>query len=93
MVSQSNLADDPLRLLRAYRQAAQLGFQIEPATHRAICQLSPLLQQVAAERVQVELGYLLKSAQGTPWLTAAWEDHLLQGWFRRRRRFRSSQSG
>jgi tRNA nucleotidyltransferase (CCA-adding enzyme) len=81
MVSQSNLQDDPLRLLRAYRQAAQLGFTIEPATRSAIRQLASLLGQVAAERVQVELGYLLKSSQGTPWLTAAWEDNLLQAWF------------
>lgn len=81
MVSRSNLEDDPLRLLRAYRQAAQLGFTIEPATRSAIRQLASLLGQVAAERVQVELGYLLKSPQGTPWLTAAWEDNLLQVWF------------
>jgi tRNA nucleotidyltransferase (CCA-adding enzyme) len=81
MVSPENLQDDPLRLLRAYRQAAQLGFKIEPATQSVIRHLAPLLQQIAAERVQVELGYLLKSPQGTPWLTAAWEDNLLQGWF------------
>lgn len=81
MVSQSNLEDDPLRLLRAYRQAAQLGFRIEPETQAVIRQLAPLLGQVAAERVQVELGYLLKSPQGTPWLTTAWEDNLLQAWF------------
>lgn len=81
MVSWSNLQDDPLRLLRAYRQAAQLGFTIEPTTQSAIRQLAPLLGQVAAERVQVELGYLLKFPQGTPWLTAAWEDNLLQPWF------------
>src|ERR687886_829407 len=81
MVSKSNLEDDPLRLLRAYRQAAQLGFRIEPATQSAIRQLAPLLGKVAVERVQVELGYLLKSPQGTPWLTAAWEDNLLQAWF------------
>jgi tRNA nucleotidyltransferase (CCA-adding enzyme) len=81
MVSQSNLEDDPLRLLRGYRQAAQLGFRIEPETQAVIRQLAPLLGQVAAERVQVELGYLLKSPQGTPWLTAAWEDNLLQAWF------------
>src|SRR5919199_1541583 len=81
MVSRSNLEDDPLRLLRAYRQAAQLGFRIEPATQSAIRQLAPLLGQIAAERVQVELGYLLKSPKGTPWLTAAWEDNLLQAWF------------
>jgi tRNA nucleotidyltransferase (CCA-adding enzyme) len=81
MVSPENLQDDPLRLLRGYRQAAQLGFTIEPTTQSVIRQLAPLLQQIAAERVQVELGYLLKSPQGTPWLTAAWEDNLLQGWF------------
>ena len=81
MVSRANLQDDPLRLLRAYRQAAQLGFRIESATQSAIRQLSPLLGQVAAERVQVELGYLLKYSQGTAWLTAAWEDNLLQRWF------------
>ncbi len=81
MVSQSNLEDDPLRLLRAYRQAAQLGFSIEPATQSAIRQLAPLLGKVAAERVQVELGYLLKSPQGTVWLRPAWEDNLLQAWF------------
>lgn len=81
MVSPSNLQDDPLRLLRAYRQAAQLGFTIEAATQLTIRQLAPLLGQMAAERVQVELGYLLKSPQGTPWLTAAWDNNLLQAWF------------
>jgi tRNA nucleotidyltransferase (CCA-adding enzyme) len=32
MVSDQNLQEDPLRLLRAYRQAAQLGFIIQPET-------------------------------------------------------------
>ncbi len=81
MVSPSNLQDDPLRLLRAYRQAAQLGFIIESATRSAIRQLAPMLGQIAAERVQVELGYLLNSPKGTPWLKATWEDNLLQAWF------------
>jgi tRNA nucleotidyltransferase (CCA-adding enzyme) len=81
MVSRSNLEDDPLRLLRAYRQAAQLGFRIEPTTQSTICELASLLGKVAAERVQVELGYLLKSPQGSVWLQAAWEDNLLQAWF------------
>ena len=81
MVSPENLQDDPLRLLRAYRQAAQLGFQIESTTRLVIRKLAPLLTQVAAERVQVELGYLLKSSSGTHWLQTAWEDNLLQIWF------------
>lgn len=81
MVSAENLQEDPLRLLRAYRQAAQLGFALELETQSAIRQLAPKLRRIAAERVQSELNYLLSSAKGTPWLKAAWEDGLLQDWF------------
>jgi tRNA nucleotidyltransferase (CCA-adding enzyme) len=81
MVKAANLKDDPLRLLRGYRQAAQLNFTLEPETQSVMRQLAHLLETIAAERVQVELGYLLKSSQGTPWLTEAWHDHLLQAWF------------
>ncbi|MBW4550418.1 MAG: CCA tRNA nucleotidyltransferase [Aphanocapsa sp. GSE-SYN-MK-11-07L] len=83
MVSPANLAEDPLRLLRAYRQAAQLGFELEPATQRQIRQLAPRLKQVAAERVRVELGYLLSTHGGTPMLQAAICDGLLQDWLPR----------
>jgi tRNA nucleotidyltransferase (CCA-adding enzyme) len=81
MVSPANLEDDPLRLLRAYRQAAQLQFTIEPQTRSAIQQLAPLLSQVAAERVQTEIGYLLENAGGSYWLAEAWRDGLLSFWF------------
>lgn len=81
MVKAANLEDDPLRLLRGYRQAAQLNFAIEPKTQAVMRQLAPLLGEIAAERVQVELGYLLKFPQGTPWLKQAWQDKLLQTWF------------
>lgn len=80
MVSADNLAEDPLRLLRAYRQAAQLGFSLEPNSQHVIRQLAPRLRQIAAERVQSELGYLLSTPKGTPWLMTAWEDQLLQDW-------------
>jgi tRNA nucleotidyltransferase (CCA-adding enzyme) len=59
MVAAQNLADDPLRLLRGYRQAAQLGFAIEAETARTIQALAPRLNTVAAERVMAELRYLL----------------------------------
>ena len=80
MVSLANLKDDPLRLLRAYRQASQLDFTIEPETRKAICSLAGLLNQVAAERVQTELNYLLANAQDSQWLIAAGEDGLLESW-------------
>ncbi|MBM0742296.1 CCA tRNA nucleotidyltransferase [Phormidium sp. CLA17] len=80
MVSAENLEEDPLRLLRAYRQAAQLGFSLEAETRAAVKQFAPLLRRIAAERVQSELNYLLSTAKGTPWLTQAWQDGLLQDW-------------
>lgn len=53
--------EDALRMLRAVRFAAQLGFAIEENTSRAIRELSPLLAKVSAERIQVELVKLLVS--------------------------------
>ncbi|WP_375474245.1 CCA tRNA nucleotidyltransferase [uncultured Nostoc sp.] len=82
MVSSANLEDDPLRLMRGYRQAAQLGFTIEPATQAAIRSLASYLGKVATERVRVEIGYLLSNSQGTPWITMAWEDGLLAPFFK-----------
>ncbi|WP_193196114.1 CCA tRNA nucleotidyltransferase [Nostoc sp. MG11] len=82
MVSPANLEDDPLRLMRAYRQAAQLGFTIEPATQATIRSLASHISKVATERVRVEIGYLLANSQGTPWITSAWEDGLLAPFFK-----------
>ncbi|NQE32992.1 CCA tRNA nucleotidyltransferase [Microcoleus asticus] len=81
MVSRSNLEDDPLRLLRAYRQAAQLGFAIEAETQSAIRELAPLLSRVAVERVRTELGYLLINPEGVPWICRGCEDGLFSIWF------------
>lgn len=47
--------DDPLRLLRAIRLAAQLGFSIEEKSWESICANAPLLKEVAGERVRDEL--------------------------------------
>lgn len=53
--------EDALRMLRAVRFAAQLGFAIEENTAGAIRELAPLLAKVSAERIQVELVKLLVS--------------------------------
>lgn len=81
MIAPENLREDPLRLLRAYRQAAQLGFTVEAETRSVIRKLAALLQRIAAERVQSELNYLLSATSGTTWLTMAWQDALLDDWF------------
>ena len=81
MVSPANLEDDPLRLLRAYRQAAQLNFTIEANTRKAIGDRASLLTKIAAERVQTELNYIFASPLGNKWLEAAWKDGLIDPWF------------
>ena len=82
MISPVNLQNDPLRLMRAYRQAAQLGFTIEPATQETIRRLATDIRKVAAERVRVEIGYLLANSQGTFWLNLAWKDGVLTSFFK-----------
>ncbi|ABB56823.1 CCA tRNA nucleotidyltransferase [Synechococcus elongatus] len=81
MVAPENLVDDPLRLLRAYRQAAQLSFSIEPETAAAIAQLAPLLPQVAGERIWAELQRLLNVPPPHPVLVEAIASGLLAPWF------------
>ena len=80
MVSRENLAEDPLRLLRAYRQAAQLGFTIDSNTRRTIRELAPLLKTIAAERIRHELDALLSQPNGAACFQMAWQDGLLTTW-------------
>lgn len=51
--------EDPLRMLRAVRLAAQLGFELDPALQEAIRSHAPRLSGVAAERIGAELSRLL----------------------------------
>ena len=57
---EERFAEDHLRLLRAVRFAAQLGFAIEPATFAAIQRLAPQIKHISAERVRDELVKLFK---------------------------------
>ena len=52
-------AEDHLRMLRAVRFAAELSFDIEPATAEAIRDLAPNVAQVSGERVREELARML----------------------------------
>ncbi|MFJ4165745.1 CCA tRNA nucleotidyltransferase [Microbacterium sp. NPDC089698] len=56
-----SFGDDPLRMLRAARFSAQLGFRIEDATLAAMAELRSTLSIVSPERIQSELIRLLQS--------------------------------
>lgn len=53
--------EDALRMLRAVRFSAKLGYRIEESTGEAIKALAPNLQKISAERIQVELVKLVTS--------------------------------
>ena len=67
--------EDALRMMRAVRFAAQLHFTIDPATEAAITANAPLLENVSAERIRVELTKLLMSNH-PDMLRAAWQTGL-----------------
>ncbi len=77
MISEANLKDDPLRLLRAYRQASQLNFTIDQNTCFTIKKLAPFLTQIAVERITTELSYLLVTNNSSFWLKQCYQDSLL----------------
>lgn len=59
--ARERFTEDALRIMRAVRFAAQLGFTIEDKTMEAVKELAPSLKRISAERIQVELSKLLLS--------------------------------
>ncbi len=54
-ISEQNIVEDPLRILRAYRFASILGFSIEDETKQQIKKHIQLIKKPAIERVNYEL--------------------------------------
>ncbi|UOR03442.1 CCA tRNA nucleotidyltransferase [Leucobacter allii] len=63
---ESSFTDDPLRMLRAARFAAQLGFAVVPETLGAIVRLADRLDIISAERIRDELVKLLAADDPVP---------------------------
>ena len=73
--AEARFSEDALRILRAIRFSAQLGFEIEKETRQAIRKLAPNLSYISAERIQTELVKLLVSDH-PDYLRTAWETGL-----------------
>ncbi len=56
---EKRLEEDPIRMLRAFRFSARLGFEIEKDTYRAIVNTVPLSVGLPAERVRDEVEKIL----------------------------------
>ena len=53
--------EDALRMLRAVRFCAKLGFELEPNTYDAIKKCSELICKISSERIRIELEKILLS--------------------------------
>jgi tRNA nucleotidyltransferase (CCA-adding enzyme) len=69
--------EDALRMLRAVRLAATLGFSIDAATEAGIRDRAELARHLSGERIAAELGFLLEVAQPSIGLRIAAETGLL----------------
>ncbi len=59
--AEERFTEDALRMLRAVRFSAQLGFSIEKETKKAVGKLAGNLSKISAERIQAEMTKLLSS--------------------------------
>ena len=77
-LSEKNFKADPLRMLRAYRFAAELNGSIEDKTRRSIKTLYNKIKKVSPERITFELFNLLNSENPARYLNMALNDSLLR---------------
>ena len=75
--AEDRFTEDALRMLRAVRFSAQLGYRIEDKTKQAIRKLAPNLQMISAERIQAELVKLVTSKH-PDYLRTAYETGITQ---------------
>jgi poly(A) polymerase len=61
--AEQSFDDDPLRMMRAARFAAQLGFDVDPGVVTAIEAMAERIEIVSAERVRDELVKLINAPQ------------------------------
>lgn len=66
---EASFSDDPLRMMRAARFAAQLDFEVAPEVVTAMSEMAGRIEIVSAERVRDELNKLILSAHPRKGLT------------------------
>lgn len=78
MVSDDAFTEDPVRLIRAFRIASTLGFQIEPQTLNAVKAYAKRMIASPGERIRPELIKILETADACPYLLQMADTGLLQ---------------
>ncbi|MDP3298119.1 MAG: hypothetical protein Q8N09_11150 [Thermodesulfovibrionia bacterium] len=72
-----NLLNDPLRIIRAYRIAAELGFKIETNTREYLKIYSPKITKAASERITEEFFKILSNKNSVKYINECHNDKVL----------------
>ena len=71
-ISEKNLIDDPLRILRGFRLMCELGFDLDAKTKRFLKLNVNQLNNVAPERIKMEIIKIVNS----DWNSSVWKNYL-----------------
>ncbi len=79
-ISEQNLIDDPLRILRGFRLMCELNFDLEKKTKRFLKNNSDRLSNVAPERIKMEILKIVDSKWNSSIYQTYLELQLLRNW-------------
>ena len=71
-ISETNLIDDPLRILRGFRLMCELNFELDKETQRLLKNNADKLSNVAPERIKMEVLKIVHSQ----WNSSIWKTYL-----------------
>ncbi|MDD3593870.1 MAG: HD domain-containing protein [Candidatus Gastranaerophilales bacterium] len=77
VISEQNIIDDPLRILRVFRFAVQLGFKIDPETLKYAKKHLDLIDSVSKERILAEFLKLLEAKNSAKYVEFMYDIGLL----------------
>ena len=77
LISEDAILADPLRILRAFRLAAVLGFKIAPQTLSVIKEQAALVAGSAGERIRAELLKIMEAERSFPYIEQMFRAGLL----------------
>jgi len=82
MVNEENLKADPLRILRAYRFHATLGFDIDEETRKALVRNAHLIKVTAKERIKDEIWKIFSVPDSFKTIELMVEDEIFKAIFK-----------
>ena len=77
-ISENNMIDDPLRMLRAFRFSAEMNGSVDTQTRKTIKHYHKKIDSVSPERITLEIFHLLNAHFASKYIKMALKDNILK---------------